>query len=139
MLTVVISQCLPRAESELGPAPSAHRGKARREPDAIGFYAQFHVEVKPQEGKELAQSHPAECQRMQATSAPNAPGFIVSPSFPVPDTSHSPPLGTTTVKTSFSLFLQHPRVPRANLNLFLSCVTMVKCTANTWRGAVGRV
>ena len=40
--------------------------------------------------------------------------------------------GTSPDKDLLSLWLQHPRVPRANLNLFICCVTVVDLAANTW-------
>ena len=40
--------------------------------------------------------------------------------------------GTSPDKDLLSLWLQHPRALRANLNLFISCVTVVDLAANTW-------
>lgn len=42
--------------------------------------------------------------------------------------------GISSDKDRLSLWLQHQWVPKANLNLFICCVTVVDLAANTWPG-----
>lgn len=117
VLTVVISQCLcdccPRAESELGPAPSAHGDRL----GAISFYAHFHVEVKTTRGKGTCPGSPSRVpENAGHICSKRPPAPLSRPASLSPDASHSPPPGTTTIKTSLSLS-PTPTGPKSQLEL----------------------
>lgn len=118
--------------------PSTLRDKARREPRRHWFLCTFPCGSQTPRGKGTCPGSPSRVPENAGHICSKCPGFIVSPSLPGPRCL-SAHLLEQPLQRPLSLCLQHPRVPRANLNLFLSCVTMVKCAANTWRGAAGRV
>lgn len=94
-------------------------------------------------GKGLAPCRPADEHRVGSensgtqtrASAPKCPlASGVLSNLPVPRCLSQPTSGTIPqVKTcSLSLWLQPPQVLRANLNLFISCVTVINSAADTW-------
>lgn len=95
----------------------------------------------PEEGKDWPQVIQQIRARSEArTQAPRpGPSATMCPlpsgvlsNIPVPRGLSQPASGSTPQVKIFPLWLQHPQVLRANLSLFISCVTVVNLAANTW-------
>ena len=129
---------ISETDSKLSPTSSALEVRTRGEPRCHVFWPfdLSDLEIEAQKRKRTCPRSHGRCMSDPETKSHGLrPGFLLQnaawfplfcQNFLAPDTLEHPQIKT------FSLWLQHPRVPRANLNLFICCVTVVDLAANTW-------
>lgn len=134
---------IPEADSKLGPTSSAQKDRTRGDPRCHLFW------LFDSSDKEIkAQRREGTCPRSHSRWASDLkqelrvqdqsfcykvlPGFLVLSNLPVPRClSQATSWNMPKWRPSLSLTLT-VTAPRSNLNLFISCVTVVNLAANTW-------